>query len=207
MKIRSLKSQVCKLKTKVRKQNRLKKTSMAGVNKKSVMKQLKKLLPAKAYAFVSTQIRMSQRKALGFWWTTHDKAFFLALLHASPKCYRLLFKVFSMPSVRTLQKLMKSTDLKPGFKQSILATIKNNSEKTSCELVLQFRAYASQESPQVIIDTDQISDEHRYTSQYSPRITISSEIIDEHSYARVTTDCGEAETGSVRGICRSSCHC
>ncbi len=108
MKIRSLKVQVCKLKAEV---NRLKKTRKACVNKESVMKQLKKLLPAKAYAFVSTQIHMFQRKAHGFRWTTQDKAFFLSLLHASPKCYRLLFKVFTMPSVRTLQKLMKSVDI------------------------------------------------------------------------------------------------
>lgn len=108
MKIRSLKVQVCKLKAEV---NRLKKTRKACVNKESVMKQLKKLLPAKAYAFVSEQIHMFQRKAHGFQWTTQDKAFFLSLLHASPKCYRLLFKVFSMPSVRTLQKLMKSVNI------------------------------------------------------------------------------------------------
>lgn len=65
MKIRSLTSQVCKLKAKMRDLNRLKKTSKAGVNKESVMKQLKKLLPAKAYAFVGTQMRMVQRKAQG----------------------------------------------------------------------------------------------------------------------------------------------
>ncbi len=108
MKIRSLKVQVCKLKAEV---NKLKKTRKACVNKESVIKQLKKLLPAKAYAFVSTQIHMFQRKAHGFRWTTEDKTFFLSLLHASPKCYRLLFKVFSMPSVRTLQKLMKSVSI------------------------------------------------------------------------------------------------
>lgn len=107
MKICSLRSQVCKLKVRVRELNQLMKTSKAGVNKESLMTQLKKLLPAKAFAFVRTQIRVSQRKANGFRWTTQDKAFFLSLLHASPKCYRLLFDVFSMPSVRTLQKLMK----------------------------------------------------------------------------------------------------
>jgi len=65
MKIRSLKVQVCKLKAKMREVNRPKKTRKAGVNKESVMKQMKKLLPAKAYAFVSTQIHMSQLKIHG----------------------------------------------------------------------------------------------------------------------------------------------
>lgn len=108
MKIRNLRVQVCKLKAKMREMNQLKKTGNAGANKGSVMEQLKKLLPTKTYAFVSTQIRASQRKARGFRWTTQDKAFFLSLLRASPQCYALLLKVFSMPSVRTLQKLMKS---------------------------------------------------------------------------------------------------
>ncbi|XP_016106283.1 52 kDa repressor of the inhibitor of the protein kinase-like isoform X2 [Sinocyclocheilus grahami] len=53
MKIRSLKVQVCKLKAEV---NRLKKSRKACVNKESVMKQLKKLLPAKAYAFNSDAV-------------------------------------------------------------------------------------------------------------------------------------------------------
>lgn len=108
MKIRSLQVQVCKLKAKMREVIRLKNTRKACLNKVSVMKQLKELLPAKTCAFVSTQIRISQQKTRGFRWTTQDKAFFLSLLHASPECYRLLLNVFSMPSVRTLQKLKKS---------------------------------------------------------------------------------------------------
>ncbi|XP_073725539.1 uncharacterized protein [Misgurnus anguillicaudatus] len=131
MKIRNLKIQVYKLKAKKKEVNRLKKTRKAGINKESVMKQLKKLLPAKAYAFVSTQIRLSQQKARGFRWTSQDKAFFLSLLHASPKCYRLMFEVFSMPSVRTLLKLMKSIDFKPGFNHNILATMKAAMETTN----------------------------------------------------------------------------
>lgn len=122
MNIRSLKSQICKLKAKVRHLTRQKTSKM------DVMNELKRLLPAKSYAFFSTQLRMCQRKANGFRWTVQDKAFFLSLLHASPKCYRLLCKVFSMPSVRTLQKVIKSPDFKPGFNQSILSTIKKAME-------------------------------------------------------------------------------
>lgn len=45
MNIRSLKSQVCKLKAKVRELNQLKKTSKAGVKKESVMKKMKSYQP------------------------------------------------------------------------------------------------------------------------------------------------------------------
>ena len=44
----------------------------------------------------------------------------------------------------------------------------NNSEKTNCEqdldtFLLQFSTYASQESPQVIIDTEMVLKEHDYS--------------------------------------------
>lgn len=110
MKIRSLRSQVCKLKARVRELKQEQKASKKGGNMESLIKQLEKLLPSKTTAFVSTQMRMSQRKANGCRWTTEDKAFFLALLRASPKCYSLLFNVLSMPSIRTLQKYQNSSE-------------------------------------------------------------------------------------------------
>lgn len=71
----------------------------------------------------------------------------------------------------------------------------NNSEENNCEqdldtFLLLFSTYASQKSPQVSSDTEQISAENCYISQDSPRITINTEkIMDKHSYARVTSDC------------------
>ncbi|RXN38322.1 Transposable element P transposase [Labeo rohita] len=73
---------------------------------------------------------MSQRKCQGYRWTTQDKAFFLSLWHASPKCYRLLCKVFSMPSVRTLQKTCQAVDFKTGFNTNILSTMRKAMETT-----------------------------------------------------------------------------
>ncbi|CAM4574539.1 unnamed protein product [Leuciscus chuanchicus] len=126
MKIRALKTQVSKLRSKV-KQLRQTKVSRAG-DKERVMKELQHLLPAKAFAFVRTQLRMSRRKCHGYRWTTQDKAFFLSLWHASPKCYRLLCRVFSMPSVRTLQKTIQAADFKTGFNNTVLATMKKAME-------------------------------------------------------------------------------
>lgn len=122
MKIRSLKTRVSKLRSTV-KQLRQTKLSRAG-DKERVMKELQRLLPAKVFAFVRTQLRMSQRKCQGYRWTTQDKTFFLSLWHTSPKCYRLLCRVFSMPSVRTLQKNNQAVDFKTGFNNNVLATMK-----------------------------------------------------------------------------------
>lgn len=112
-KVKSLNSQVSELKAKVRELKDSLRLSRAGVTKSSVMDQLRKLLPPKTCAFVATQIRVCQRKAKGFRWTNRDKAFFLSLLQASPKCYKLLLEVLSMPSMNTLRKLTKSDCLKP----------------------------------------------------------------------------------------------
>ncbi|KAL0161347.1 hypothetical protein M9458_045072, partial [Cirrhinus mrigala] len=132
LKIRALKSQVSKLRAKVKHLQRQKvsKGKKELTKKELMMKELQHLLPAKVYAFVSTQLQMSQRKCHGYTWTTEDKAFFLSLWHASPKCYRLLCKVFSMPSVCTLQKTCQAVDFKTGFNTNILSTMRKAMETT-----------------------------------------------------------------------------
>ncbi len=132
LKIRALKSQVSKLRAKVKQLQRPKvsKGQKELAKKELVMEELQRLLPAKAYAFVSTQLRMSQRKCQGYRWTTQDKAFFLSLWHASPKCYRLLCKIFSMPSIRTLQKTFQAVDFKTGFNSNVLSTMRKAMETT-----------------------------------------------------------------------------
>ncbi len=97
---------------------------------KIIFLSVQRLLPAKAYAFVSIQLRMSQRMCQGYRWTTQDKAFFLSLWHASPKCYRLLCKIFSMPSIRTLQKIFQDVDFKTGFNSNVLSTMRKAMETT-----------------------------------------------------------------------------
>ncbi len=132
LKIRALKSQVSKLRAKVKQLQcpKVSKGQKELAKKELVVEELQCLLPAKAYAFVSTQLRMSQRKCQGYRWTTQDKAFFLSLWHASPKCYRLLCKIFSMPSIRTLQKTFQAVDFKTGFNSNVLSTMRKAMETT-----------------------------------------------------------------------------
>ncbi len=132
LKIRALKSQVSKLRAKVKQLQRPKvsKGQKELAEKELVTEELHRLLPAKAYAFVSTQLRMSQRKCQSYRWTTQDKSFFLSLWHASPKCYRLLCKIFSMPSIRTMQKTFQAVDFKTGFNSNILSTMRKAMETT-----------------------------------------------------------------------------
>ena len=76
-----------------------------------------------------SQIHASQRKSRGLRWTNEDKALALSLLHSSPKTFRLLRKVFSLPSVKTLRKIMQNIDVYPGFNRHILTALQHKVSK------------------------------------------------------------------------------
>ena len=56
--------------------------------------------------FVMSQLRGATRKAKGVQWTSKDKALALLLLHFSPKTFRIMRKIFTMPSIQTLTRAM-----------------------------------------------------------------------------------------------------
>ncbi|XP_029939832.1 uncharacterized protein LOC115382270 isoform X2 [Salarias fasciatus] len=100
--------EVVRLKAKVRELRWSNELNRAGVQMVPVIPRLKKLLPGKTYAFVRTQIRVSRCHPDGFPWSNQEKALFLSMFHDNPVFYRRLLHVFSMPSVKTLKRIMKS---------------------------------------------------------------------------------------------------
>ena len=69
---------------------------------------LSQVLSAATLNFVLGQICVATAKNKGPWWTPQDKALALSLLHSSPKTYRLLQKIFRLPSVKTLSRVMQN---------------------------------------------------------------------------------------------------
>ena len=70
-----------------------------------------------------------------------DKSLALSLLHFSPITYKLLQRLFKLPSVRTLSKAMQGISIYPGFDENIIqALCKNVKSMTSqcklCALVI-----------------------------------------------------------------------
>ena len=92
--------------------------------KDDVIAKVGQYLSGNQLRFVASQIRMAGRKAKGFRWTKQDKTFALQLYHSSPKCYRLLRKVFSLPSIKTLGLLLRQINMSPGFNPAILDSLK-----------------------------------------------------------------------------------
>lgn len=82
---------------------------------------------SKMYNFIATQIRLCGNNKFNFRYTMEEKSCFLSLYSASPKCYKLLRKLITLPSVRTLQKMLQKLNFNPGFHE---VTLKGLSHKT-----------------------------------------------------------------------------
>ena len=130
-KIHALKMQVVRLKKKiVRKHDNLSVKKLVNESKASkkrmahLQTQLAEYLSGQKLTFVMSQIRSAVRKsANGRRWSYKDKAFALSLLHSSPKTYRLLQRIFDLPSVKTLKLVMKNIAIRPGFNDIILQAL------------------------------------------------------------------------------------
>ena len=104
----------------VKLQGRLKQTATLL----DLKKRLSHFLSGTQLQFVMSQIRMSSRSTRGRRWTVKDKSLALSLLHSSPKTYRLLGKVFALPSIQTLRSIVSKVEIYPGFNQNILHALK-----------------------------------------------------------------------------------
>lgn len=89
-------------------------------SKKKCVELLSRHLTGPALQFVTTQVMLSNRKVMGLRWLAKDKALALSLYHASPKCYRVLGKIFQLPTKQTLCRLLRSVEVYPGFPTQIL---------------------------------------------------------------------------------------
>ena len=48
----------------------------------------------------------------------------LSIFYQSQKAYKLLSKLFALPSIRTLQRSLQNTNIFPGFNDSVFAALK-----------------------------------------------------------------------------------
>ena len=60
-----------------------------------------------------------------------QKMYALSLWHSSPKCYLILYKTLTLPSISTLRKTMNIIKLMPGFHDIIFDALKDKCEKLS----------------------------------------------------------------------------
>ncbi|XP_074025793.1 uncharacterized protein [Leptinotarsa decemlineata] len=96
-----------------------------SVNFQNLVKHINTL----TYTFILSQIRSQKLVPKSRRFTTDEKILSLTLMKASGKGYRLLSKIFALPSKRTLTNLLNKIPIKPGINKRMFESLKNNVAK------------------------------------------------------------------------------
>ena len=83
----------------------------------NIVQQLSKHFQGQKLQFLSSQIKLANRKSKGKRYTEADRKIALALHLKSPQAYRLLCKVFSLPSTRSLARWKQVMKTNSGFSE------------------------------------------------------------------------------------------
>jgi len=73
-----------------------------------------------ASLFTRLQIRETNKKNKGHRFTIEEKILSLSLYKRSPKCYRLLSNLFTLPCKRTLNNILSNVTIAPGIFPTVL---------------------------------------------------------------------------------------
>lgn len=82
---------------------------------------------------LQSQLKNTKRKLSGRRWSTDDKVMALSIYKRSTACYRLLRRLFSLPSEGTLKNLLNKIPMKCGINPQIFQTIKGITENRGPE--------------------------------------------------------------------------
>ena len=89
-----------------------------------LISQLEQYLPGETVEFVKTQLVISKRSKYGYRWASSDKMLALSIFYHSRKAYKLLQRVFCLPSKRTLQRSLAKSNIAPGFNDNVFSALK-----------------------------------------------------------------------------------
>jgi len=78
--------------------------------------------------FIASQTKNQNRKLKGRRFTIDDKILALSIFKQSPKGYRYLSSIFSLPSQKTILTLLKNVPFTPGINPHIIQHLKNQVE-------------------------------------------------------------------------------
>ncbi|XP_063822851.1 uncharacterized protein LOC135072744 [Ostrinia nubilalis] len=82
-----------------------------------------------AQDFILMQLKMANKKKKAMRYTTNEKHLALTLMKQSPKAYRLLQKIFNLPSKRTLNRLAENIMFKVGLNDNIFRVLQHKTRK------------------------------------------------------------------------------
>lgn len=119
-----LKRKICQLRSKLhRMQKQLKKKEKPKTER--IVSQLKSHgLSDTTLAFIEGQLKLAQRQKNGYRYAIKDKMLALSIYYQSRKAYKLLRKIFILPSKPTIQRSLQNTNIYPGFNDTIFEALK-----------------------------------------------------------------------------------
>ena len=110
-------------------QNKLKKMSSEVVRTpQQLMKKAATYLPPKVVDFFRGQISNAMTCKTGRRFGVQERRFALAVYYHSPKAYRFLSSVFTLPSISTLHSWLRKIFVNVGWSKQTLAVLKRKSE-------------------------------------------------------------------------------
>ena len=126
---------------KLTKENKQLKSEKVKSKKEQVIEYVNQNFPPETANFISQQVRLLGVKKKAERYTNKEKEVALSLLYVSAKCYKLLRKIFRLPSKSTLKKWVQDIPSSCGISQFILASLKKRAEtmpldERVCTLVL-----------------------------------------------------------------------
>ncbi|XP_029340931.1 uncharacterized protein LOC115033089 [Acyrthosiphon pisum] len=84
---------------------------------------------AAASLFTRLQLRETMKKKRGHRFTLEEKMLSLSIYKRSPKCYRLLSNLFTLPCKRTLNNLLSTVSIGPGVSPVVFQVLTENVKK------------------------------------------------------------------------------
>lgn len=135
--------------------------------------------------FTRLQLRETSKEKHGRRFTRDEKVLSLSLYKRSPQCYRLLSKLFTLPSRKTLSNLLSNLPINTGINPILMKVLKSNVEKLS----------PSQKYCSLLFDEMSISAELHY-NEHLDRI----EGFEDYGYERTQKFADHALVFMVRGI-------
>ncbi|XP_046141602.1 uncharacterized protein LOC123987764 [Osmia bicornis bicornis] len=85
-------------------------------------------LPTPLHAMISAQMRNEGRPIYGRRFTEEEKVLALSIYKQSPKAFRYLSKLFLLPSIETLRKLLSHIPLRAGICDNVFRELEERSE-------------------------------------------------------------------------------
>lgn len=90
----------------------------------SISEMYSEKMTAAASIFTKLQLRETMKKKKGRRFTIDEKILSLSLFKRSPKCYRMLSVMFTLPSPKTLHNVLSSVSIKTGICPVIMNVLK-----------------------------------------------------------------------------------